>query len=120
MKSEESKKFNKIYGLSDSLKDNKGGDVMTEKEIYNINLVNTFIDNYLADKVNDLLEEDLGHTICDGMCNPEPNACDTCVYRAHIKKLEDACEANDANLNEIANELRTALHLFIHKKFGGK
>lgn len=92
---------------------------MTEEVKYNINLVNTIIDNYLADHDKQLLEEDLGHVICDGFCKPEPDDCVKCLYRAHIIRLEEAYESNDANLNEIANELRTALHVFIHKKLGG-
>lgn len=92
---------------------------MTEEVKYNINLVNTYIDNYLAEHDKELLEEDLGHAICDGCCKPEPGDCEKCTLHALIIKLEKAYESHDANLNEIANELRTALHVFIHKKLGG-
>ena len=92
---------------------------MTEAEQYNINLVNTIIDNCLAEPDYLLLRENLGYVICDGFCNPDPEACGKCALYVQVNRLEEAYEANDANLNEIANELRTALHLFIHKKFGG-
>ncbi len=92
---------------------------MTEEIKYNIDLVNTYIDNYLLEHDKKLLEEDLGHAICDGPCKPESDDCDKCILHALIIKLEEAYESHDANLNKIANELRTTLHNFIKNKLGG-
>lgn len=93
---------------------------MTEDEEYNINLVNTTIDNFLADLDYEWLKDELGHIICDGFCNPESDTCDKCSLYAQLIRLKEAYESHDANLDEIVNELRTAFHLFIHKKLGGK
>ena len=90
---------------------------MREAEQYNINLVNTIIDNCLAEPDYLLLRENLGHVICDGFCNPEPDTCGKCALYAQVNRFEEAYESHDANLEEIANELRTALHLFIHENF---
>lgn len=90
---------------------------MTEAEQYNIDLVNTIIDNCLTEPDYLLLREDLGHVICDDFCNPDPDVCGKCSLYAQVNRLEEAYEAHSDNLKEIANELRTALHLFIHRKF---
>lgn len=90
---------------------------MKEAEQYNINLVNTIIDNCLSEPDYLLLRENLGYVICDGFCNPDPDTCGKCSLYAQVNMLEEAYEVHSDNLKEIANELRTALHLFIHKKF---
>ncbi len=94
---------------------------MTEDEEYNINLVNTLIDTFLTELNYECLKDDLDAIGCDGFCKPENlDICDKCTLYAQLIRLKEAYEVRSDNLEEIANDLRTAFHLFIHKKLGGK